>query len=240
MTLIPNRAEHVPKRPPWVASLQTGWSRRTNDAHRASAATAARLALIVSLLALVFDDVSAFDGSRTGFMLGGAVGVGGTSVGRQRYSFRGFPDTGLTVSSYREGFLGPTTIFRIGAGVSERVALYWTQTNNWFRLPSGCCSSNTIANGIGGLGLTFYTSAKAPSLFFIGAIGIATWARPFDPDRDTLSGLGVLGGVGYEFSRHWSVELALGLSTIKNPRFVSGDYDIDPTGLSLTISGLAY
>lgn len=77
---------------------------------------------------------------------------------------------------------------------------------SWFGLENVYGENVTIANGLGGVGITYSFRPIAPSGFITGGLGYSTWALPFEEDADTWFGLGLTVGGGYEFSPHWSIE----------------------------------
>ncbi|MFH2036951.1 MAG: hypothetical protein ABIJ45_11150 [Candidatus Zixiibacteriota bacterium] len=126
-----------------------------------------------------------------------------------------------------------TTNFKIGYAFSDKFMVYWNNSVSWFSNTedsiyidsvvstdiSGADSTyykyihlnkskdkKSLAIGVGGIGATYFLQPKAPSLFFNLGVGFSTQSYPFkgtDPDV----GLGINGGIGYEFSPNWSLEL---------------------------------
>ena len=181
------------------------------------------VATIVALT-LFTTAVHAFDGNRKGFILGGGLGPALTSLGQ------GYDDP-LDVEelSARENELGLATDFKIGGGITEKFSLYYVNNVSWVRF-----SGVTIAQGTGGLGATYYMEVSAPSLYFVGMIGMSSlWF--FFGGVGGYPGFGMGGGVGYEFAKHWSVEgvatwghLGLEVESINAFSFL------------VTVSGIAY
>jgi hypothetical protein len=148
--------------------------------------------------------VDAFNNNRKGFILGGGAGLAGTRIQQSLSgggeSFEGEAET--------KGSL--LTDFKIGLGTSEQFLLYYCSHVTWFSIENVFLEDVTIANGIGGIGVTYFTQPFAPSPFIHGGVGIASWATPFESNSDTWTGFGMWIGGGYEFSRHWVVEFTLG------------------------------
>ncbi|MBP2681377.1 MAG: hypothetical protein H6Q78_1240 [Candidatus Krumholzibacteriota bacterium] len=174
--------------------------------------------------------VHAFDGNRKGFILGGGIVPAFTS-----YSVEVSDDFFGNYTTDRETKFGLATDFRIGGGITDKVMLYYANKVSWFSVDGEMDGSVTIAHGIGLIGVSYYLEAAAPSVYFVGTLGLSSWSAPFEENSDTWSGFGVGGGVGYEFAKHWSVE---GMLTWGNP---GDDYTtIDAFSFLVTITGIAY
>lgn len=161
------------------------------------------IALIAAFVLLsTFSEVQAFDGKRKGFILGFGLGPGITSftqtlaVGSE------------SITSDRENDFGVQTDFRIGAGLDEQLQVYWTTKVSWFSMDNVFGKSVTISNGVGGAGVTYYFSPLCPSWYVTGGLGVSSWTAPFENNSDAWYGFGLSGGAGYEFSRHWSVDVS--------------------------------
>lgn len=192
---------------------------------------------VVIILILGFVCVSAsssyaLDGKRKGFIIGIGAGAGLTSFKEKWGAFE----------SDRESKMAIMTDFKLGYAPSNQFAIFWTSKVSWLRLktegnafvPS---SSFTVVNGMGGLGLAYYFQPEGPSPYLTGGLGFSSWGTPFEEGTDTLYGSGLALGVGYEFSRHWSIEGGLVLGSPKDADF---DYSIDTMAIRLTINVLGY
>lgn len=160
-------------------------------------------AICISVMMGMFVQASAFDGLRKGFILGGGLGLGSTSVD-QSVQF-----SGIELGSGSESFLGVQTDFKIGYAPSENLAIYYFSDVAWFDMDNALGSSVTIASGVCGLGATYYVNQIAPTFCFGAGVGISTWSLPFESDADTWTGVGVMACFGYEFVRHVSAEIAV-------------------------------
>jgi len=125
---------------------------------------------------------------RSGFIIGLGIGASVTS-----FSVSGS-------GSGNETEAGLATDFKIGAQVSQSVQVYYLGRTNWFT-PSG---SDLVAAGISAIGVT-YVLPSAP-VHLSGGVGLATW---IDFDGFAFSGLGLTGGVGWEFADLWLLDFAL-------------------------------
>jgi hypothetical protein len=151
------------------------------------------------LLAFPNHEAAAFDGNRSGFELGFAMGYG-TLYG---------PYSGWDVQ-------GLETELRIGCGVSEQWAIQYRGKQIWVQNRDAFL---TIAYPT--LGVTYYLKPKAPSLFILGSVGGGAGAALGDGEGGGAL-LGPVGfvGIGYEPLSHVALELAIG-STRSGPGGVS-------------------
>jgi len=162
------------------------------------------LLLITIILLLAIPDTSqVFDDQREGFIFGFGMGGGLTSIKRS------LEHGGEAATSGRENRFSFQTDFRIGYARNEQSRLYWSSRISWFSMRE-YYRSNLIINGVGGLGYTYFFRPTAPSFYFSGSVGISTWLSLFGDEYSKWSGVGVTGGFGYEFVRHYSVELNVG------------------------------
>ena len=129
---------------------------------------------VLGALILVPTLSHAFDNHRKGFILGFGAGPAVTSF-TQTLS-EGF----LSVTSDRENKIGLATNFRIGAGISEQVLVYYVNCVSWFSLDNALGSTVTIASSVGLLGATYYFQEFSPSPYIHGLIGLSSWYPPFE------------------------------------------------------------
>jgi len=146
----------------------------------------------------------AFDGQRKGFILGFGLGPGLISF-TETYSI---PMMGYSVTYDRENKFAVMTDFKIGHGFTNKVQVYWMSKVSWFGF-----EDETIVNGVGGLGITYFFQPMAPSTYVLGGLGFSIWSAPWEefgvykPEKQSSGfGFGLAVGVGQEFSRHWSIE----------------------------------
>jgi len=204
-------------------------------------------AVTVTVIILTAVPAMAFDSQRKGFILGGGLGLAGTSF-KQKLS-----GGGESTESETETKPGLLTDFRIGFGPSDQLLLYYFNHVTWFSIENVLSQDVTIANGVGGIGISYYFTPKktdggrehlefspfTPAWFISGGLGLSSWATPFEEGSETWSGFGLWFGGGYEFSRHWSVELTIGHG---NPSKTSGGFkaESNSTTFGVSITGLAY
>jgi hypothetical protein len=186
------------------------------------------LALLIFLMisSLVMAS-SQFDDQRNGPMIGGLGGVSMNVLDEE--------------NGYSGTDFGLHTDFRFGwAFDNDRFMLIvvWNAMN-WFVVRSAE-TEEFILSGITGVGFSYYFKSTSPSLYVNAGIGLAT-VRSLDisPTSETGlrkdNGLGLMGGVGYEFRPHWSVEL---FTMYGFPG--SGNYSVSSFAVSLSIIGIAY
>lgn len=186
--------------------------------------------LIVGLLVVALaPGARAFDGNRKGFVLGGGVG-GGTARLEQELSGA----LSGTLPSVTEGTL--VTDFRIGGGLNEHWMLYY-DNQVWWGRTEFTSGKKGFGLGIGLVGVSYYLTADAPSWYFVGTVGVSSFGSSDDYTAQT--GLGVSGGAGFEFARHWSVEAVAGWGS---PEEDAGSLTLTTDALvfAVRIHGLAY
>lgn len=109
---------------------------------------------IVFFLILGSSAAKAFDGKRKGFVLGGSLGLGLDSftqtIDRGRSQIIGDRET---KDALHTGFL-------IGVGFSEQMLLYYSYRMAWFGITNALDENVTIANGISGVGLSYYMNPR--------------------------------------------------------------------------------
>lgn len=148
--------------------------------------------VFLAALAVLSADLTAFDGLRKGFILGG--GVGG--------SYLTYKEP-WPVGDFRKlDKFSLETNFRIGHAPSNSLEIYWFTTVSWSALPYG---SSMIT--VGGIGLTKYLNREGKGFFLFSGLGSsANSAGSWFGETKSEIGLGLIGGVGYDIAKHWSVQ----------------------------------
>jgi len=193
----------------------------------------ARALLVLWTLALPSSSL-AFDGQREGFVLGGGLGAGLVSFEQE------ISGGGLTVSTERQEEGALATGFVIGAGLNETTVLAYSARVSWFSIVNLRGDDVTVTHALGTVALTQYRRPVAPSFYYSMGVGFSTWDLPFEEDSgDPWIGLGLRGGVGYEFHSHFAVELSLGWG---EPSTEEGGFDVSSNAISVNVVlvGLAY
>jgi hypothetical protein len=140
--------------------------------------------LAVSLLIIPTRVATAFDGRREGFLLAFGVGVGNLSISDDLPA------------------IGAQTDLRLGFGVSDRVSVYYTGKQFWYK-----AEDLFLTDLIPMVGVTYrlQPSERSLSVSFGGGASLVAGAR----HHEWGAGVGGAGfvGMGYQFARRWQVEL---------------------------------
>jgi len=148
--------------------------------------------VFLAALAVLSAELSAFDGLRKGFILGG--GVGG--------SYLTYEEPWPVGDVRKLDKFSLATNFKIGYAPSNSLEIYWFSTVSWAALPY---DSSVIA--VGGIGLTKYLSKAGKGFFLFGGIGSSVnAAASFLGETKSEFGLGLIAGIGYDIAKHWSIQ----------------------------------
>jgi len=131
----------------------------------------------------------AFDGNRRGFFLG----VGG-----------GLHVSDIDVDLENDFNFGLATSFRIGAGITDKVLLYYINKGSWYRR-----DDVTFGYGLSGLGASYYFNSGAPAYYLAAGIGYASFDDLDDEESDFLGGgdgTGIMLASGVELRRYLHLE----------------------------------
>lgn len=157
--------------------------------------------------------------NRKGFIIGGGIGIGGMAI--EANSILGSGE------ATRSAFL---TDFKIGYAPSNILEIYYINKVFWWGE-----SGFTLIHALSTIGLSAYTNKRTGTgLFITTGVGISTVDAPFE-NVNASYGLGLFGGLGYEFIPHWSFEVNLLYSHISDL-----GVNLDLFGIRLTINGLGY
>jgi hypothetical protein len=140
-------------------------------------------------VALPTDSVSAFDGRRSGFILGGGAGLAYATVEGNRYHSR-----------YET--VGGQTVFIIGGGVSRQVTISYTGLQFWGNFDSREVGFALLPSAE----VRYFLSPVAPSAFGALGFGLAVYDNNTG-EWELGAGFAPHIGFGYEFARHYSAEL---------------------------------
>ncbi len=201
---------------------------------------AALLFFIVCFVLTMTVDVFAFDKERKGFILGFGLGPGYCD-----YSQTIDTATGARIDDENLSKMAFFTDFKIGYAPSNQLMIYWLSKVNWFGREDTIQTTTstrkeaiTVANGVGGLGITYFFKPEAPSVYITIGGGFSTRSEPFR-GTDPWWAYGLAGSVGWEFQTNWSLELSAiwGRPTHDIPEY---DYSAYFTSIGLTINVLGY
>ncbi len=188
------------------------------------------LIVVLILFLCVLNFGMAFDNQRRGFIIGG---LGGVSLNIWNQTVNGY-------ESDNETDFALHTDFRIGGGFKgEKLMLYYWNIVNWFGMENVYGEKVLITSGITGAGVSYYFKPASPSVYVNGGLGISVWNAPFEVYSEACWGFGFMGGVGYEFAPHWSVECCIMLG---NPSYTELGVEAQTNAFALTLSfiGIAY
>ncbi len=191
-------------------------------------------ALASVILLLTFASAGAFDGKRKGLLMGFGVGSGVTMFSQDltigtdsdasdqfvkpvistdfKLGF-GVSDQLLVYYVMQVAWFRHTDVFSYDDPATLPKEFWWAFYG--FASPDTLSKDIWIASGVAGLGASYHLKPNPPSFYVTGAAGFSTWTAPFEPDdwlvpfKDharTWFGIGVIGGVGYEFRQYWRVE----------------------------------
>jgi opacity protein-like surface antigen len=174
----------------------------------------------VIFLLIAFSNLYSFDGERNGFILGAGIGGGYLSNSTSYESCSKTDSRGVFFTN-----------FKIGYAPNNTLEIYYVSRVSWWGE-----TNMTYALGLSAIAATYYTDTEAETgLSVSGGLGLSTLSAPFESGYGSSNGFGLFGGAGYEFARHWSVELDVLYSTISE-----SDADLNSFGVRLTINVLAY
>ena len=202
------------------------------------------LILIVLIMLFLITNANAFDGKRKGFFLGGGLGPGFTSL-KETITYSGLFDGESSESSEWESKFGLMTYFKIGYAPSDIVEIHYTNKISWFGdkvyfFGDSMGEDVTMASGLSTLGMTYYFKPEAPSYFITGGIGFSTLSLPFESHSEIKIGGGLFAGAGYEFARHFNVELDLIWGKPSDLALFGIGSSTNILSVALTVNALAY
>jgi hypothetical protein len=201
------------------------------------------LILIVLVTLFLIVNANAFDGKRKGFFLGGGLGPGFT-LQKETIEYSGWFEGESSESSGWESKFGLATNFKIGYAPSDMVEIHYTSKVSWFVSKIywwGLESEDvTMASGVSALGVTYYFKPEAPSYFITGGFGLSTLSLPFESHGETKIGGGLFAGAGYEFARHFNVELDLLYGKVSSLSLFGIEPHTNVLSVTLTVNALAY
>ena len=179
---------------------------------------------IVLLSILMTASASGFDGNRKGFVLGGGLGFSPLA----KYSFVDpIFNTGLTIEEEKTGV---ALQFVIGYGWDEQNLIVYEGN------VVGYCSdyiNKSMAQGFNGASWFHYYGLPGKSIYTTVGLGFYVFdVEDFDANDP---GIGVLLGVGYEFSKHWQFGCNLGFGKTSDH-----GVDFEHTHISVMFSGIAF
>ncbi|MDD8025410.1 MAG: outer membrane beta-barrel protein [Acidobacteriota bacterium] len=146
---------------------------------------------------------------RKGFVFGFGLGGGYSAYQVQVPKYSGWWYTGEEIEN--RGNAGVATDFKIGIGLSEHIVLLYTNKVLWFNFKDPRNDDYSLTDtGASMFGIDYFFKTAAPSLYLLAGIGAGAWSSLMaESDSQSWIGLGICAGLGYEFSRHWTIEASL-------------------------------
>jgi len=184
------------------------------------------LVLVLSLFA--GSAVWGFDGHRKGFIVGGGVGFGSTAYKEKIVSPFGSSETDwASVFAFM-------TEFKIGYAPNSQLEIFYSDKGSWFDY-----FGSVALNGLGTASINYYLKPEGPTFYLGGGLGFSTFTLPFENNSDVELGFGFYVGSGYEFTRHFAVQLDFMYGM---PKQKSGGFEYTFTGFTprVTIIGTAF
>ncbi len=163
--------------------------------------------------------LSAFDGLRKGFILG--CGLGGSYFTYKEP----WPVGDFRI---RDKFCSAAN-FKIGYAPANSLEIYWFTNVSGTGYPY---ESSVIS--VNGVGLTKYLNKAGKGFFLFGGIGGSIHvAVSFLGESEFETGLGLIGGIGIDIAKHWSIQGDVAYAT-----FSSGEKT--SLAVRLTVNVLAF
>ena len=177
----------------------------------------------VIVLVLCAASVSAFDGNRKGFVLGGGLG------------FAPYVHSSASVSVF-DGFSVSGDVDKSGVAIKLYLGYAWDEYNmlvyegNYAGVDE---DNNSYIQGIDCAAWYHYFGEKGKTFYTI--LGLGLYSADSDNSDRTDPGIGYMVGLGYEFARHWQVDMQLTGGKSEDDYF-----DYGHTNLTLMVSGVAF
>ncbi len=180
-----------------------------------------RFITLTLMLLFIASSVSAFDGMRRGFVIGGGIGFSADSKWSTKV-------LGFNIEESGSGSAGN---FLIGYGWDEynmivadaNVAIYKTSL----------FEPEDITQGFSGVAWYRYFGEKGSAFFT--ALGLGQYVFEVSNLGSNVEGLGFLLGAGYEFSPHFQAAFYFNSGQTKD-----GGFDFEHTSLNIIVSGVAF
>lgn len=188
------------------------------------------------------------DGYRQGFMLSLGGGFQGTRATFESDNDLRYVDNAGSAKSYKKATtrFGLATTAKIGVGLLDQLALHYVFYAAWYESRDNIAvfsHRSDIYNGFHGLGLSYYFSKEAPSMYLMAAAGTAQMRTPFEnkPKANdggdisrSANGDGTLLAIGWEVARHHSIEFAWQRNEFGDLQSNSGNVDIEASSYYFT------
>ncbi len=186
---------------------------------------------LIAILVTVPLAAHAFDGRRTGFLLGFGLGPSYQSVD-QEWVIGGEP------SRREDSDSTFGTALQFGYGLTDHLVLGWVwglgsdTDDDETKLLGTSVAKGSRSFEIHGFGATYFFNQRAPSPFVEAVIGTARWD---DGGDNVFDGPGLAGSIGYEVRKNWIVKGTVGWGT-PNAEATVGDQAVEAEVTGLTFA----
>lgn len=190
-----------------------------------------RIVIATVIILLAVGSVSAFDGQRKGFVLGGGLGFAPVA------SWDGEPVPAV-FTKFDESKAAFAANVIIGYGWDEFNLIAFE--GNITTYSSDLVDNFTITQGFGGVAWYHYFGPMGQSFFTTTGLGVYTFRGEleignFKVEGEADEGFGWLAGAGYEFKNHWQVGAYISMGKTSEPGI-----DYNHTHVSILVSGIAF
>jgi hypothetical protein len=162
------------------------------------------------------------DRERKGRIVGVGIGLG-MFAGRQHVVSSRYGTDRTYSREYRGSLLGD---FNIGYAPTNQLAIYYMMHSSLYKFSAiqSRGDGDLWLSQTGGVGATYYLKPSAPSLLLVGGLGYS-YSHDFYYPNDSLWGVGLTVGGGYEFVRHLSLQGLFSWGNPHTPNVKSGGTD---------------
>ncbi|MBT5875005.1 MAG: outer membrane beta-barrel protein [Candidatus Latescibacteria bacterium] len=157
--------------------------------------------------------VQAWDGKRKGFILGAGGAIGRITERASTDIQSPFVKPSTTIKKLTYGFE-----VRLGYAFNQRNAVVFVREDSYMRAKNTFNDTRLFLRQHIGFGLTHWLKPAAPAFFLNGSIGWSHF-REFSYGLASRFGFGAGAGLGYELTRHVSVQMSV--TYLKAKLFVS-------------------
>ncbi|MBN2040136.1 MAG: hypothetical protein JW864_08855, partial [Spirochaetes bacterium] len=127
----------------------------------------------------------------------------------------------------------------IGYGISDKLLIYYNNKELWTETRRMSGKKEVFVNSMGPFGLSWYFKNNSPSLFLNAGAGFAHFYAPFENDQELDYGFGIYAGLGYEFIKHYSLNLTY-MAGFTNREDDGIELGTDTQSLLFTLTALCY
>lgn len=183
--------------------------------------------VVAALVVFLAGQACAQTAERKGLMLDLGLGFGQATM---EVEFEGI--------SASEDFSGPAADFKLGGFINPQFAIYYMGRAVGYTLEdeSGMDADADAVNYLNGAGVTWFMNPEAPSFFLNAGVGVGGLRISYDGATETENGGGITLGVGFEFTKNWTIEG----SFMRAKVFSEEGLDIYAQNVAVTVNWLFY